>query len=96
LRNNPDLSEDFRNTGGRFTTYATFCEACADGGPFTTPLYHARERIAGLRDVVGIEYEGLIAGAREGHKQAYEKSLHTYDALTNKAGAFVDLVRPFW
>ena len=96
LAHNPSLADDFREDDGRFTTYAAFCEACADDGLFTTPIYHARERMAQLREMVGAENEALISRACRGDKAAYAMLEEVYDGLAKSPGAFADLFRPYW
>jgi hypothetical protein len=93
LRNNPDLAEDFTAPDGGRSIYAGFCEACADDGLYTTPLYYARERMARLRAVMGPEAEPLIQRACAGYQDAYEALRFRYDQAA-EAGAFDRLFVP--
>lgn len=95
LRRNPDLARDFRSSG-RFTTYAAFCEACADDGLYTTPVYHARERMAALRVAIGEKNELLLARACQGDREAYQELVRLYEAQNEGGGAFADLFPPYY
>jgi hypothetical protein len=94
LINNPDLARDFVDEHGGRSLYAGFCEACADDGIYTTPLYYARERMARLRDLLGAGREPLIQRACKGEKVAYQQVNTLYDQLIGKPGAFAELFRP--
>jgi hypothetical protein len=94
LINNPDLARDFVDAAGGRSLYAGFCEACADDGLYTTPLYYARERLARLREVLGAEREPLIQRACKGDKPAYQQVSMLFDQLAGKQGTFAELFRP--
>ncbi len=93
LRHNPEMAWDFVQNGRR-TIYAGFCEACADDGLYTTPLYYARERMARLREVVGTENESLVQRACRGDRAAYETLRALFDRLVDEGGGFDVLFQP--
>ena len=93
---NTTLAMDFRGDAGQFTSYAAFCEACADDGLFTTPMYRSRERLAQLREVVGAENAALLEQACRGDKTAYSELALLHDSLVQEPGAFEELFRPYW
>jgi hypothetical protein len=94
LRNNPDLARDFVDASGGRSLYAGFCEACADDGLYTTPLYYARERMSRLREVLGVEREPLIERACKGDKAAYQQVSALYDQLAGDQETFAELFKP--
>jgi len=93
LRHNPEMAWDFVQNGRR-TVYAGFCEACADDGLYTTPLYYAEERMARLREVVGAENEPLVQRACGGDRAAYETLRALFDRLSDESGSFDTLFQP--
>lgn len=93
LRHNPEMAWDFVQNGQR-TVYAGFCEACADDGLYTTPVYYAEERMARLREVVGAENEPLVQRACRGDRAAYETLRALFDRLSDESGGFDTLFQP--
>ena len=96
LSNNPNMARDFVTADGGRSLYAGFCEACADDGLYTTPLYYAKERLEKLRSVVGPEREELVARACHGDKDAYRDLSALYNQLVGDPGAFGELFRPMY
>jgi hypothetical protein len=94
--NNPNMAQDFREPGGRFTSYAAFSEACADYGLNTAPVYQAETRMGQLSAVLGPDQQGLIDQACSGSKPAYDQVVAEYDHRQGSDQAFAELFPPYY
>ncbi len=94
-KNNPDMAKDFRDSSGRFTTYAAFSEACADYGLYVAPQYQAQARIDQLKQALGAAGQNLIDRACMGEVPAYQALMAQYDQANGTNGSFALLFPPF-